>query len=259
MLMMFGAALRNAPYERAFPFNETDLMILFDSEYGLRLCNICTEDGERFLLMDFMKDKPDIFGENPEKRLEQFIEIFSSRVERFFVTHKNDYIYFDLEEQRFLKKLMSKGGLCCSVEIYKYSQDEPAQLVELEDLPYSTALQICRFLNHFKVRKIIDPMRYYNLRREQKIHPNWEGADWGSRFKEKQKSEIKKYFEKYPKLSGLDTTARVDKYFKLLLKKYHPDNNQNDASLNDLFTEINADYEAIKLTTWYRGLKGGEK
>ena len=40
MLMMFGHALYKAPFERAMPFNDRDLMLLVSPEYGIRLCNI---------------------------------------------------------------------------------------------------------------------------------------------------------------------------------------------------------------------------
>ena len=62
MLMMFGHALYKAPFERAMPFNDRDLMILVSPEYGIRLCNITTEQGETFEIKSFMISKKDVFN-----------------------------------------------------------------------------------------------------------------------------------------------------------------------------------------------------
>lgn len=247
MLLMFGSALRRAPFERAFPFNNKDLMILANEKYGLRLCNICDETGQTFSIIDFMLDKPDIFGKDVENRIKNFVDIFPGRVERFFKTKKSDYIFFDLEEQKFLRKLMTKTGLSCSVEIYIYNKDHPASIIELEDIPVQDIHGILRFLSFCNVRAVMSADKYYFMANKKERQ--------SYNFKKYKEDKIKEYFDKYPKLSSLDSKERVDKYFKLLLKKYHPDNNMDDIEACELFKEISEDQEGIKNTPWYKNLK----
>lgn len=80
MLMMFGHALYKAPFERAMPFNDRDLMILVSPEYGIRLCNITTEQGETFEIKSFMISKKDVFNcEDFDKSGERGLEVHMLR------------------------------------------------------------------------------------------------------------------------------------------------------------------------------------
>lgn len=249
MLMMFGAALRKAPFERAFPFDKSDIMILINDKYGMRLRGICDETGNMFSIIDFMLDKPDVFGKDVKERVEDFADIFSGRVERFFISKKSSYIFFDLEEQKFLRKLMTKQGLSCSIELYKYSENEPPYIIDLEDIPKHDIQGVLHFMKFCNVRVVTEVDRYYLLISKAKTHK------FNYNKPKKQDGNINEMFEKYSKLSSLDSKTRVDKYFKLLLKKYHPDNNQENQEAEEIFREINQDSEDIKATLWYKNLK----
>lgn len=257
--MMFGAALRKAPFERAMPFNESDLMILISPEIGFRLCNITTEAGLTFKIEEFMAGEPKVFGENFKQRIVEFAEIFQGRVERFFETKKSDYIFFDEEEQKFLRKLMSKQGLSCSVEIYRFFKDKSPERIDFLELPYEEAMKVSKFLSACKVRSVINCREYYYLAKKNYD----ETKDRTSRFnnfKAKSNDEMEQFFKKYPKLKGLDSQERVDKYFKKLTIKYHPDSNNGET--HELCASIQQDLGVIRNSTWYLRLperKEGDK
>lgn len=258
MLMMFGAALRKAPFERSMPFNEKDLMILISPEYGFRLCNITKETGDSFEIGSFIVQNPEVFGKQKyTERVHEFAEIFHGRVERFFITKKNDYIFFDLEEQKFLRKLMSKPGLSCSVELYRYHKDKSPEKIDILDLPYEDGKIITKFLAACKVRHVDNCREYYyaNKKRHDRTRYQFNKEEFERR--KQKEDELNKYFKKYPKLQSLDTKKKVNLYFKKLTVKYHPDKQDGDA---ELCTEIRGDFENLKETAWYGNLKedGGD-
>lgn len=259
--MMFGAALRKAPFERAVPFNESDLMILISEDIGFRLCNITTETGMTFKIQEFMAGEPKVFGENFKERISEFAGIFQGRVERFFVTKKSDYIFFDEEEQKFLRKLMSKQGLSCSVEIYRFYKDRSPEKIDYLDVSYEEAMKVTRFLSACKVRAVVNCRDYYYLAKKNYD----ETKDRRSKFRDfeqrRENDELVELFVKYPKLKDLDSQDRVNKYFKKLTVKFHPDNHNGETT--DYCAMIQKDFDIVKNSTWYLRLpeakKGGEK
>lgn len=266
MLMMFGHALYKAPFERAMPFNDRDLMILVSPEYGIRLCNITTEQGETFEIKSFMISKKDVFNcEDFDKRLLDFAEIFQGRVERFFVTKKSDYIFFDLEEQKFLRKLMARPGLSCSVEVYRYYKDKSPKRIDYLDIPHNEAMKITRFLNACGVKMIMTARDYYYMAKPRHEHTKDRQSRYQDFMKNKKEGEMTVFYKRYSKLKSLDSKERVDKYFKKLTIKYHPDRNiaKGGEDTTSICAQIREDFDLIKETTWYKSLKdktsGGEQ
>ena len=272
MLMMFGHALRKAPFERAMPFNDKDLMILVSPEYGLRLCNITTEQGETFEIKSFMisnkdeKGKKNIFNcENFDERLLEFADIFQGRVERFFITNKSDYIFFDLEEQKFLRKLMSRPGLSCSVEIYKYYKDKSPERIDYLNIEYKEAMKITRFLNACGVKMIMTARDYYYLAKSRHEQTKDRRSKYQDFMNNKKEGEMTTFYKRYPKLKDLDTQERVNKYFKKLTIKYHPDRNiaKGGEDTTNICAQIREDFDNIKESIWYKTLPekntGGEQ
>lgn len=257
MLMMFGHALRKAPFERAMPFNDKDLMILVSPEYGIRLCNITTEQGETFEIKSFMISKKDVFKcEDFDARLLDFADIFQGRVERFFVTNKSDYIFFDLEEQKFLRKLMSRPGLSCSVEVYRYHKDKSPERIDYLDVDYKDSIKITRFLNACGVKMILTARDYYYLAKRNYDETKDRRSKYQDFVKNKKEGEMTQYYRRYSKLKDLDTQDRVDKYFKKLTIKYHPDRNiaKGGENTTEICAQIREDFENIKESTWYKAL-----
>lgn len=256
MLMMFGSALRKAPFERAMPFNDKDLFILINPEIGIRLCNITTEQGLEFSIRDFITiDEDKVFKcEDFETKMKDFVEILPSRIERFFVTDKADHIFFDLEEQKYLRKIMSRPGLSCSVEIYKFDKNKPAEKIDVLSLNAKESREVLAMLNAWRVRMIVDVREYYQLARDDFEEREARRARYEEFMKKaRPKDPMETMFKKYPKLKGLDTKDRVNKYFKKLTVKYHPDNFQ-DKDTTELCAEIRDDLAKVKESSWYINL-----
>ena len=266
MLMMFGHALRKAPFERAMPFNDKDLMILVSPEYGIRLCNITTEQGETFEIKSFMISKKDVFNcDDFDKRLLEFADIFQGRVERFFITNKSDYIFFDLEEQKFIRKLMSKPGLSCSVEVYRYHKDRSPERIDYLSIDYKESIKITRFLNACGVKMIMTARDYYFLAKPRHENTKDRRNKYQDFMNNKKEGEMTPYYKRYSKLKDLDTKERVDKYFKKLTVKYHPDRNmaKGGEDTTSICAQIREDFDNIRESIWYKSLPenkaGGEQ
>lgn len=266
MLMMFGHALRKAPFERAIPFNEKDLMILMSPDYGFRLCNVTTEKGLTFGIKDFMTTEKEVFNcDDFDKRLLEFADIFHGRVERFFVTKKSDYIFFDLEEQKFLRKLMSKPGLSCSVEIYKYHKDRSPERIDFLDIDYKESIKITRFLNSCGVKMILTARDYYYISKSNHDNTKDRKSKYDEYVNNKKEDEISVFYRRYKKLRDLDSQQRVNLYFKKLTIKYHPDKNilRGGGDTTSICAQIRQDFDDIKETIWYKRLPeknaGGEQ
>lgn len=252
MLMMFGAALRKAPFERAMPFNDSDLMVLISPKIGFRLCNISNERGESFKIRDFMNENEKVFGNiSFEERLNDFVSIFPGRVERFFKTKKSNYIFFDEEEQKFLRKLMSKPGLSCSVEMYRYYEDRSPKKIELLDLSYDDALYVTKFLSACKVRMIMNARDYYYIAKERYDKDFERKSNFKKRAEKETRDEMSIMFKRYSKLMDLKNKEKVQKYFKQLTIKYHPDKEGGDT---ETCAQIRSDFDTIKSSRWYLNL-----
>lgn len=257
MLMMFGPALRKAPFERAMPLNQKDLMILMSPEIGFRLCNVTTEGGLTFEIKDFMTSSKETFGDiDFNQRMLDFADIFQGRVERFFTTKKSDYIFFDQEEQKFIRKLMSKPGITCSVEIYRYYKDKSPERIDFLDIEYQEGMKVTRFLNSCGVKMILTARDFYYLAKPSHEDSRGRKSKYQEYKKEKSENEMSCFFARYSKLKDLTTKELVNKYFKKLTIKYHPDRNiaQGGEDTTDICATITGDHESIKATAWYNKL-----
>lgn len=255
MLMMFGHAIRKAPYERAIPFNSQDLLILVNPSIGIRLCNITSETGETFKIFDFMKSEPEVFGKDAAERVSEIADVFEGRVERFFVTKKSPYVFFDAEEQRHIRKMMSRPGISCSVEIYKYNAENKAEKMDLLDFELDDSKEIIKFFNACYIRAVINCTEYYLMAKPK--HDEYKGRQSKYNPEVIEKETLDKLFLKYKKLSSIKSKDRVRRYFKLLFAKYHPDNviyHPEYGGGDEVVKEIGHDLEFVKTTKWYNQL-----
>lgn len=236
MLILNGNSFQKLPLENLFPYNN-DLMLALNQNISLRLCSLCKENGEVFSILSIMRSNENIFGKDINQRITDFVEIFPSRLERKFSTNKATYVFFDLEEQKFLMQYFSIPGLSCGIEIYDIETNTP---LELESLNFKLKREIISALNKLNVRAVMTVSEYVSM--------------YNAYDKEKQIAPMNKYFKFYPKLSGFQTKARVDKYFKKLKAKYHPDNNLSDDT-SDKFRRICQDSNFVKSSYWYSKLR----
>lgn len=257
MLMMFGNAIRRCPLEQAIPFDNNDLMVIVSKNIGFRLCNIISERGEVFSIRKLMNTDEKNFGKVKfEDRIKDLADIFQARLERYFVTKKTDYIFFDGEEQRAIRKYLCKPGLSCSVEIYRISKEEP-EIIDFLSLDRKEASTITRFMSLCSVRTVIDCREYYYLCNDKGIKSS-KFEQSNAKFKtkmDKEKKQMEVFFKRYPKLSSFKSKEKVNKYFKKLIIKYHPDKGGD----GETCAQITSDANAIRETNWYKNMPDFER
>lgn len=261
MLMMFGHSIKRMPLERAIPFDNDDLMVIVSPEIGFRLCNIASELGEIFSIKSLVNSREKVFGKVKfEERVKDFAEVFQAKLERFFITQKIDYLFFDGEEQREIRKVLCKPGLSCSIEIYRISKDKPPEILDFLSLERKEANKITRFLSACNVRTVIDCREYYYICNSKGINKTPGAGGFNKKENQKRKSkeeeQMKKFFERYSKLSSFKSKEKVNAYFKKLVVKYHPD---KEGGNTKLCAQVTGDFTIIKKTDWYNNLPEFER
>lgn len=263
MLTIFSAGLKKLDFGRVIPFNDDDLLYMIDKNTALRISNISTDKGAMFTVKYIMETsetttssgsmKRKVFGSKLfEERIKEFNAILETRLERYFDTQKSEYIFFDKEEQEFLSKdVFSKLSMSGIVFVYVRT-DEGFGEVDLLDLDIKTARAVISNLNKLKIRALMKASDYYDANKIIRDRIN------GARRKFKKKElkmkvdRMKGFFIRYPKLSEFKTSSDVDKYFKFLKRKYHPD---KETGNHDIFVIINDDHKDIQNTSWYNSLQ----
>lgn len=263
MLTIFSAGLRKLDYSRVIPFNDDDLLYMIDKDTAIRISNISTDKGAMFTVKHIMETselssvsggtKRKVFGNTPfEERIKDFNGILETRLERYFDTKKSDYLFFDKEEQDFLRtEIFSKLSMTGLVYVYIRTEDGFGE-IDLLDLDTKRARYIISNLNKLKIRALMNSSDFYDANKI--IKNKMDGAR--KRFKKKELKmkvdRMKTFFKRYPRLSELVTSSQVDKYFKKLKSKYHPD---REGGNHDIFVLINNDHKDIQNTSWYNSLQ----
>lgn len=252
MYMMFSQNIRRIDFGKVMPYNDIDMMYLVSPRLALRLENITAEEEGRCLGIKVLMENQEIFQtKNFDERFSDFLEIVRSRIERYFFSKKSIYIFFDQEEQRFLRKLTNDLVLNCRVQPYRITEDFEFEKINVEDMTEEEYREFITVSGRVGVHAVMPIVEYTNLKRERSKHAKQARERFKKRAEDMRKKEIDVYFKKYPKLSKLDEKSKVDKYFKLLLKKFHPDAGGDE----ETFKLINTDLEYIKNTSWYKELE----
>lgn len=246
---MYSKALKNIPFEQAIPYSKDDLLLVMTKEVALRLTSIIDENGAEFSISHTMETEPIFKCKDYNARCEEFAEIMTARLERYFDTKKSDYIFFDLEEQKILEKIFNISNLNCSVIIYMQKDGEFKE-IDLDDLDFTQSRKCLPILNKLKARSVLKPDEYYKMRQATKKKSEEQKKKFEQMAKKHQNEVMGKYFKRYPKLSSFKTQTEVKKYYRKLAKKYHPDAGGD----NDIFIIINEDFDIILNSKWFNKL-----
>lgn len=262
MLTIFSAGLKHLDFSRVIPFNDDDLLYMIDKDTALRISNIATDKGAVFTIKHIMETsetntsattKQKVFGSTPfEERVKDFNSIMETRFERYFDTKKSEYIFFDKEEQHFLvNEVFSKISMSGLIFVYVRVDGEFAE-VDLLDLDVKTSRKIITTLNKLKIRALMRASDYYDSNRLIRDRISRAKKRFKSKNLKMKMDRMKVFFVRYPKLQNYHTSSEVDKYFKLLKRKYHPD---KEGGNHEIFTMINNDHKDIQNTSWYNSLQ----
>lgn len=248
MLMITSSrALSKLPYDRALPFNSRDLMIMVNPQIGFRLKNICNEIGGVFDISSVCEENKKVFGDvSLNDRAKEFLQHFRSRVERYFITRKSEYIFFDTEEQEFLRKTMSAAGLSCSVDVFVVNESNDFEMIDYRMLNEKKAKNVIRFLSDCAVREVIDCMESYRAKNYRYRPSNFSMGKRSMKFED----DIFDEYSRYSKLKLVSSKESFKKYMKALRVKYHPDKCK-DENAEEISKVIAEDIENLKKTKWY--------
>lgn len=250
MLMMFSKGLRQLPLDQVMPFNDDDLIVICEGDIGFRLTNVVSDDNAPFSIRYLVENKPIFKCSDFRERMLEFSKIMPARLERFFDTKKVDYLFFDLEEQQQIQQALESTSLSCAIEIY-IVKDGEFKKVELEDLSASESRTVLKHLTRLRVRAVSECREYYMMRVDYKKKVDKSREKFKKRSEKMKTDSMITYFSRYSKLKSYSEKKQVDKYFKLLLKKYHPDKGGDES----IFVIINNDSKDIKGLSWYKSLK----
>lgn len=254
--MMFSRDLKRLNFEAVIPYDENDIMIIASPTLAFRLSNMVDDNGRYFCIKSIVTENSVFCCKDSDafnKRCMGFAEIMEARIERFFITQKTSYLFFDDEEQKFLKDLIKRNCLTCNVIIYKReNQRERYNEIAYTDLPRREAMEVNKYMRRMRVMAVVRPDSFYSMY----CASHKEAQERFSKMREsKDKDFMTNMLNKYSKLKNIETKAQLKLYQRGLLKKYHPDSNNGS---HTLFETITSDFEALRGTYWYRMLKDND-
>ena len=243
---------RKLKWEQVAPFNENDLIMFLSPNLALVISGIRNSAGENleFSIKNIMQHEKykTVFACNDfSKALDNFAEIMDARLERYFITKKAKYIFFDEEEQSTLRRIVREFSLTCKVTIHRRRKDtltfepRPMQLITSDEWA-----KIGSKISKAGVYCISTPDEYMRMS-GRKRYP-------GRGILEREREQLRKIFEMFPDLNQHDLN-QLKKAYREYAKKYHPDLNQGDESANQLYLKLQEAMAFIENTRWYKDLK----
>jgi hypothetical protein len=254
--MMFPKGIWKLDWSKICPLNEKDLLYLLSNDVAFGLINLMDEKNYSFKLKSII-DEPknkEVFGPTGfDERSKEFAELMDAKIERFFETNKTSYIFFDAEEQKFLKEVFESYTLTCQIKIY-IKKNGNFEVIDLDNINSSDYRKIRKFFKLTNVIYVIRPERYVYLNniRKNKAEKNQDRIKQTRKAKEEaDMNAARKILLKYPGLNDIKNEEEFKSFYRALAKQYHPDKNQGDSSR---FVEINKDFEDLTKSIWYKKL-----
>jgi len=252
--MLFHKFIKRVPFDKIAPFNSEDLLLIMSPKTAIVLKSIMNDFNERFLIKDIIINNKKVFGEKDfNERCKDFANIMSSRIERYFESNKSKYIFFDEEEQLFLKDLFHKNSLSCIVEVY-FKIDDSFQKVDVEKININDFRLVRRDLSKLGVIEAMKVERYHNLisRKSGRVNRKKGFFNFNDFISNSEKSKIETLKLMYPSLSEVSSKEDFKVCYKKLAKKFHPDLNPGK---EEKFKRMKDNFEYLKKTKWHKNLK----
>jgi hypothetical protein len=250
--MIFSRDLKRLTFETMIPFSKDELFLIINPRLAFRFSGIA-DDNNRYLdIKDIMEKEVTFATPDFNKRCREFAQVMDTRIERYFITKKSPYVFFDEEEQDFLRGIIKKNSLTATVTIYM-REDTRGRFnkIAYTSLSAKDHIEVSRHLKRMRVMAVVKPDKYYSLHVSAKSRAE-------SRYEKmnmaKESDFMEMIFSRYPRVAEIKDRNQFKIYYRGLSKKYHPD----QGGSHEIFACISSDFEKLKETYWYKKLPKGE-
>jgi hypothetical protein len=252
--MLLPDGIRRIPLNKVMPYNENDLLMFVSPNVAFIIFSLMDDNKQVFSTKAIMMGHKEVFAcTDYEKAVEDFSRnTLKARLERFFKTKKSEYIYFDKEEQDFLKKVFEKNNLSGFVQICLRRKDGKFEQINFEEISYTDYKRVRADLRSIIAMYMITPERFMALKRVQgKAEQKYNPFSFKDMLNKKDNEKAKKILEKFPDFN-VSSKKSVKAAYRMLSKTYHPDVNKGE---DKMFKEIKEAYETLIKTLWFKGLR----
>lgn len=273
MLMLFSKQIAELPMANLFPFRESELGVILhydlvesDDSKGFVffvLRDIRDPEGYVFSIKKYMEETSVFNCKSFENRLNEFVPIFKTRLDRFFGTKRSDHIFFDGEEQKFIHGVFNRLKLTAIVDIYLFDKESgERRLINFDNIEDKGYNLIRHDIERLGLMTVIKPGQYHKLlmlnkRQSRAKAKRGKYHDYVHRADEKEKNELDFVFSEYPDLN-VNSKAEFKKAYRKLAQAMHPDKNQDDDKAGEKFAIMQERVSRVKKTHWYKSLKDGD-
>ncbi len=239
-------AWKKFPWEKTAPYDASNLIIFLSRNTAVAIKNIRSEaDNLTFSISQVMthEDYAHIFAcTNFHKQLEDFVEKMDTRLERFFITNKASYIFFDEEEQEALKGIVKGLSFTCRCEILRRKKTGEFVRFSISDSTQSEWEKLSEMLKSIGVEVKMSLDEYMRYAAKHRV--------FSAKFKNAEKSKIQEILKEYPEFDK-DKKSEIKKAYRQYSKDCHPDTHPDDESAQEKFAKLNKAYEELCKTAWY--------
>lgn len=255
LIVLMPESMRRLLWARIIPYSEDNLCYVISKNFHLALINIRVPGTQETFSVKKIMEENSIFGNiDFDETVYSLAEILDTRLERFLVTKKADSMFFDEEEQKFLKELFRKKSLMCDVQmIVRDSVTKKPSVVNFDDLGRKDVLHLSKFLNHTKAHYMCHAVTHVGLLKSRTHY---------DRIRYLLSAKLEKCFSKsngllfhsFPELAECKSKQEYSSRSRAIIMKLHPDICRFDYAKEVRAETIKNLIELVKETQWFKSL-----
>jgi hypothetical protein len=255
--MILPEGVRKIPLDKILPYNENDIIMFVSPDIALVIFSLRDDNKQVFSIKSIMMDNSSVFAcTDFDKVIAEFGKtLLKPRLERFFETKKSEYIYFDKEEQIFIKNILDKNHLSGFVRICMKNKEGVFADINFDKIKAGEYKNIRSDLRSLGIMYFVTADRRYaenkvlNATKEEAKKSN--PFSFRDMLKKRETAKVDKVFKRFPDFK-VKTKQSVKAVYKMLSKIYHPD--VKDTGDEKKFKELKSDYDTLKGSYWYKDL-----
>lgn len=255
-LMMMDRAIGKLDLAKVMPYNSTDIMYAANPNLFFVLKNMTNQRGDRFSIEDIVLEQKEIFATKDfKKRCSDFSAIMDSRLERYFITKKSEYVFFDGEERKALEKILKQNSMFCFIDIYVRKNGKMHPVI-FESLTPAKFNKLARQFDQLGLLYVVNPAQWIMMKASNVDSEYEKRREKFKEFRHKKRtgseSSARDILSEYPELN-VTSKKQFNSAAKKMLAKLHPDNNQGKDTADE-FMELKDKLEKLKSSLWFTRL-----